>query len=103
MMSSGTGKKTVNSIASSQKSNKMGGTPKTVNAASSSVKSSCKTILKHKILFPKKRKGKEKLGTDTSTLEEDQQRPSGGIPAETAVVNFGDSGSEYVPSETDGL
>lgn len=64
--------------------------------------SSSKTILKKNILFPKKNKGKEKLGTTISELEEDQRRPPAIVAAETAVVDLDASGSEYVPSETDG-
>ncbi|KAJ1527811.1 hypothetical protein ONE63_007757 [Megalurothrips usitatus] len=64
-------------------------------------KTPTKPILKKSILFPKKRRPNEKLGTDTSTLEEDQQRSPGNVPGESTVVNIENSGSEYVPSESD--
>lgn len=64
--------------------------------------SSSKNILKKNVLFPKKKQPKEKLGTTISDLGEDQRRIPGDAPSETAVVDLEDSGSEYVPSGTDG-
>lgn len=72
---------------------------KTLDVSNSEKKTSNKIILKQRILFPKKHSSKEKLGTSTSMSEEDQQRSPGETPGEASVVNFEESGSEYIPSD----
>lgn len=72
--------------------------PKTTNTLSPN-KAHTKFHLNKNILFPKKKMAKETLGTLSSCLEEDSQRSPGEVPGETSVVNFEDSGSEYIPSD----
>lgn len=72
---------------------------KTLDISNSEKKASSKNILKQRILFPKKHGSKEKLGTSMSMSEEDQQRSPGETPGEASVVNFEESGSEYIPSD----
>ncbi|KAK3909425.1 DNA excision repair protein ERCC-6 [Frankliniella fusca] len=62
---------------------------------------SSKEILKKSILFPRKRELKENLGTNISFPEIDQYVSPAAQPGENAVVDLEDSGSEYLPSESD--
>ncbi|XP_071444534.1 DNA excision repair protein ERCC-6-like [Hetaerina americana] len=55
------------------------------------------TVLKKKVLHPKRKKRNTSLGTETEFLYYDAK--PGALPSETSTMNLESSGSEYVPSD----